>query len=173
MLRFGHRHKQAGLSLVELMISMMLLGIIGVALFNVVKTGLNTWRFGDRKMDLMSNTRRALEQMARDIRQGGTESVVITTVDADHDVIEFTADIEYGENEPGDLELVSYELLPTGEIQQTITDSDGSVETNILASNIVSLHFEANVDIVVAIRIIGQKNDLVVNLATKAFPRNV
>ncbi|MFH1238666.1 MAG: prepilin-type N-terminal cleavage/methylation domain-containing protein [bacterium] len=173
MLRFGRRHKQAGLSLVELMISMMLLGIIGVALFNVVKTGLNTWRFGDRKMDLMSNTRRALEQMARDIRQGGTESVVITTVDADHDIIEFTADIEYGVAEPGDLELVRYELLPTGEIQQTITDFDASVETNILASNIVSLHFEANVDIVVAIRLIGQKNDLVVNLATKAFPRNV
>ncbi len=172
---FSDKRKQAGLTFIELLISIMLIGIIAAVLFNVLQSGLNTWRFGDIKMDLVNNSRMAMEKISREMRHGGQSTFTVLYVDSDRDSVEFYADIDYGVNEPDDLELIKYELLLTGQIQKTITDSDMSVNTFILAKDIVSLHFtlEQEVATVVVIRLKGQREDLVVNIANKVFPRNM
>ncbi len=164
---------ESGLSFVEFLISVVLIGILAAALFNIVQSGLNTWRFGEMKTDLMSRTRRAMEHMSRELRHGGSDSVIITPVDQYSDIIEFDADIEYGVSEPDDLEHIQYELLGTGEVQKTVTDTDMTVETFIIAHNIVELHFFSEEGGVVAIRLKGQKDDLVIDIATKVWPRNI
>ncbi|MFH1783799.1 MAG: prepilin-type N-terminal cleavage/methylation domain-containing protein [bacterium] len=169
----NHCNNEAGLSFIEFLVSIVLVGIIAGALFNLVQTGLSTWRFGEIKMDLMGKTRRAMEHMSRELRQGGSETVIITSVDQYSDIIEFDADIEFGVSEPDDLEHIEYELLSNGDVQKTITDSDLSVQSFIIANNIVEMHFNPEEYGVVAIRMRGQRDELIVDLATKVWPRNI
>jgi hypothetical protein len=166
------KHNQAGLSLAELVISITLTGIIAAALVNVIKSGMNAWRYGDTKMDLTSSVRRAIDKIGRQIREAGVENLTITPVDANHDIIEFNADIDFGIGESGDIEDITYELLDTGEVQETIIDTDDSVTTFVVADNITELRFTTDANGVVSIRMTGQKGELTVHLATKAWPRN-
>ncbi|MCL5046143.1 MAG: prepilin-type N-terminal cleavage/methylation domain-containing protein [Actinobacteria bacterium] len=66
---------QRGLSLVEALVTVAILGIIAGAIYSFESTGLKLWRAGEQQTDVQREVRSALERITRDLRQAKSIAV--------------------------------------------------------------------------------------------------
>lgn len=63
--------RQAGFSLVEMLITSLILTIVLFAIYSMYQTNMSTATWGNKKTDLQQNARVALDMMRREIRMAG------------------------------------------------------------------------------------------------------
>ncbi|MDD5491813.1 MAG: hypothetical protein PHV60_03900 [bacterium] len=159
-----------GLSGVEFVIAIVIVGIIVIVLYDILRETTNTYKYQDTQINVVQQARTAMEKLAREIRQADISTITITTLDANRDRIEFNAPLEL-EN-PDDMQTVRYEPQLNGDLQRTITYATGSSDTNVVATYITKLYFSSEYEGQIAIRMQASNNSQIINLATKIFPRN-
>ncbi len=166
--------KSQGLSLTEIVISFAIVSILVAVIVNAMMAGIGSWRYEDSQAHLVQNCRKAMLKMSRDIRQARIATLVITPIDANRDNIDIEVDIDTGVNEPGDIETVTYSLLDDGHILMTIFDTDSTITDVLLTEKpiVTQLHFTQEYDKQVAIRFRADNRGQIMNLSTKAWPRN-
>lgn len=161
---------QKGLSGVEFVISIVIISLIVVVLYDILRETTNTYKYQDVQTNIVQQARTAMEKMAREIRQADISTITITTLDANRDRIDFNAPLEL-EN-PDDLQTVRYEPQLNGDLQRTVTYAAGGSETNIVATYIKKLYFSSEYEGGIAVRMQVVNSSQTVNLPTKVFPRN-
>jgi type II secretory pathway pseudopilin PulG len=161
---------QKGLSGVEFVISIVIISLIVVVLYDILRETTNTYKYQDVQTDIVQQARTAMEKMAREIRQANVSTIVITVLDPNRDRIDFSAPLEL-EN-PDDLQTIRYEPQLDGTLVRTVTYAVGVSETNVVASYVKKLYFNSEYEGAIAIRMQVVNSSQTVNLPTKVFPRN-
>jgi len=159
-----------GLSGVEFVISVVIISLIVVVLYDILRETTNTYKYQDVQTSIVQQARTAMERMAREIRQADVSTITITTLDVNRDRIDFKAPLEL-EN-PDDLQTVRYEPQLDGTLARTVTYAAGGSETNVVATYIKKLYFNSEYEGQIAIRMQVVNSSQTVNLPTKVFPRN-
>ncbi len=125
---------QAGFTMVEMLVTVLILGIISIGLFQTLVTSRDSYEQQKVTVEMQQNGRAALEALADDFRHVsyGKDPTQPSIVFADHDTITFVADIL--PDIPG-AEIISYSLSADGDLEtpnphdtillKTVTDSAG------------------------------------------------
>lgn len=69
--RVDTAHRQTGFSLVELLVTALILTVILVAIYLMYETNMTTATWGNKQAELQQNARVALDMMEREIRMAG------------------------------------------------------------------------------------------------------
>jgi prepilin-type N-terminal cleavage/methylation domain-containing protein len=129
----GH---QAGFTMVEMLVTVLILGIISIGLFQTMVTSRDSYEQQKVTVEMQQNARSALESLADDFRHVsyGKDPTQPSIVYADHDSITFVADIL---PDIGGAEIISYSLGSSGDpetpnpndtiLLKTVTDSAGTI----------------------------------------------
>ncbi|MBU1140797.1 MAG: prepilin-type N-terminal cleavage/methylation domain-containing protein, partial [Proteobacteria bacterium] len=118
-----------GFTLVELMITLVIVGIISAAMYTAFTTQLQSYTAQDQVAEMQQNIRAAMDIMTREIRMAGfdprsTSGADITTATAANLVFTLVADGDgidndnadgdnnsaTGADEPDELKMISYDL---------------------------------------------------------------
>lgn len=159
-----------GMSGVEFVIAVVIVGLIVVAIYDMLRESVNIWKFQDVQTNVVQQARTAMERIARELRQAEISSIAITVIDANRDRLEFRAPLEL-EN-PDDLQTIRYESQLNGDLQRTVTYAAGGSDTNVVATNISKLFFNSEYEGQIAIRIQLFMTNQTVNMASRVLPRN-
>jgi type IV pilus assembly protein PilW len=65
------RRRQAGFSLIELLVATAIMGLLMAATLSLLQSGLAAWGWGAGRVEAQQATRAALERMARELREAG------------------------------------------------------------------------------------------------------
>lgn len=155
---------------VEFVVATVIVSMIVLVLYDVLRETTNTYKYQDVQTNSVQQARNAMEKMVREIRQADISTIVVTTLDANRDRIDFKAPLEL-EN-PDDLQTIRYEPQVNGDLQRTITYTAGGTDVNIVATGVTKLYFNPEYEGEVAIRLRVTNSNQSVNMATKIFPRN-
>jgi prepilin-type N-terminal cleavage/methylation domain-containing protein len=68
-----------GFTLVEVMVTTIIVGVIGVGFYGVLHTGSNTYYMDSNTLELQQQARNGLDRMVRELRQASAASAVITS----------------------------------------------------------------------------------------------
>ena len=103
-------NRQAGFSLVELLITALILTVVLFAIYLMYETNMTTATWGNKKAELQQNARVALDMMEREIRMAGynpssttgtdanaIQCITLPSTDCSPTVLTFIADID-GDN---------------------------------------------------------------------------
>jgi prepilin-type N-terminal cleavage/methylation domain-containing protein len=138
----------AGFTLVELMVTMVLLGILGTTLATVALNLQSTTTAVRQNSDLLHETRLAMERLVRELRQAGTiDEVELPATPTSPSAITFFADFDNDgvrDLDAADPEVLTYRFDPVGGVLTlTVDDADGNaVTTPILATNVTGFGLE-------------------------------
>jgi prepilin-type N-terminal cleavage/methylation domain-containing protein len=86
--RSGKKYRQAGFTLVELVVAMGLLVLLMAGVFGLLQISLSSWLQGSSKTEVQQVARQALDSMAREIQyassitRNSASSITFTTVQA-------------------------------------------------------------------------------------------
>ena len=119
-----------GFTLVEIMISTVILGALGVGFYGVWQTGRSSYFTDNNLLGLQQQARNGLDRMARELRQASASSVVVTIINSTNYRVTFNTPIASG---------VQYYLNGTQLVRQY---PGGTVKT--IASDINYLKFTLN-----------------------------
>lgn len=114
---------QCGLTLVELLVALVTIGVMLGAMFASVRGMVNTWAVGQHRVGIQQNGRNAIEWVTRRIRTAGvgwdvTNGPIYTAAEAGR--IKFRANLGEG--------LRQYEYLRVGnQLFERVYDRDGSL----------------------------------------------
>jgi Tfp pilus assembly protein PilW len=161
---------QKGLSGVEFVISIVIISLIVVVLYDILRETTNTYKYQDVQTNIVQQARTAMERMAREIRQADYTTIAITTLDVNRDRIQFSGPMEL-EN-PDDLQTIRYEPQLDGSLIRTVTYAAGGSDVNPVASYINKLYFSTENESQVSIRMKILAGNQTVNMATRVLPRN-
>jgi len=126
--------RQAGFTMVEMLVTVLILGIISIGLFQMLVTSRDSYEQQKVTVEMQQNGRAALEALADDFRHVsyGKDPTQPSIVFADDDSITFVADVL--PDFPG-AEIISYSLSAGGDLEtpnpndtvllKTVTDSSG------------------------------------------------
>lgn len=159
-----------GLSGIEFVVAVVIVSLITVVLYDILREGSNSYKYQDVQTNSVQQARTAIISMSREIRQADISSIVITTLDANRDRIDFIAPLEL-EN-PDDLQTIRYEPQLDGTLERTVTYAGGGSDTNVVASNVQKLFFNVEYEGQVSIRLQVVASSQTINMATKVRPRN-
>lgn len=159
-----------GMSGVEFVVAVVIVGLIVTVIYDVLKESINTWKYQDVQTNALQQARNAISKMSKEIRQAQLSSITITTLDANRDRIQFSAPLEL-EN-PEDVQEIIYEPQLNGNLQRTVTYAAGGSDTNVVAAKIDKLYFSSENEGQIAIRVRVNDSNQIINLAAKTFPRN-
>jgi len=132
------RHHSPGFSLIEVMVVLVIMGVVGVAMFQMLRASQGSVEDQKAVMEAQQNARLALHSIAEDFRHVsyGKDATQPSIYYADYDSVVFVADIF---DEEG-AEIISYYLAEdTNEdtpnpndliLMKTITDTTGAVLVN-------------------------------------------
>ncbi len=134
--RQSHHRRQAGFTMVEMLVAVLIMGIISIGLFQTLVASRDSYEQQKVTLEMQQNARSAIEALADDFRHVsyGKDPTQPSIVFADHDSITFVADIL--EDYVG-AEVISYSLSSAGDpdtpnpndtiLMKTVTDSAGTV----------------------------------------------
>jgi prepilin-type N-terminal cleavage/methylation domain-containing protein len=138
------RRDDAGFSLIELLVAMVLTGVLGSLLIGSALGARKVTDDARANSELTADVRRAMERLVRELRQAGRiDQVDLPVTATDPTAITFWADFDNdGQPDVGadDPEVLTYRYVPgSGTITLTVDDADGaSITTPILAQNVTS-----------------------------------
>lgn len=124
-----------GVTLIEVLVVLSMLGIIMMAMAPHLRSGHQAWEIvGDRHADVLQNARIGLDKMTREIMQAQSISDVgsnyIELVDSNGDDLAFQINAQYLEcGVPGSLEILAG---PVNSLGLTYFEEDGVTETKTL-----------------------------------------
>jgi len=132
-----------GFTLVELMITLVISGILVAAIYSVYTLQQKTYTAQDQVVEMQQNIRAATITMVQELRMAGydpTDSGIPTIKRDEIDLVYFTADL----NEDGDIndtgEHIAFDLYTEGGISKLGITRDNSTIT----INASGVHFEAS-----------------------------
>jgi hypothetical protein len=161
---------QKGLTGVEFVVSIVIISLITIVLYDILREGSNSYKHQDVQTNSVQQARTAIEKLSREIRQADISTIVITTLDSNRDRLDFSAPLEL-EN-PDDIQIVRYEPQLDGTLVRTVTYAAGGIDTNVVASSVKKLYFNSEYEGQVSIRLQVVASSQTVNMATKVKPRN-
>lgn len=144
MTRLPDRARDAGFTVIELMVGLVVMAILGAVLMSSALGAQRTTENAKTNSDLMGDIRLAMERMVRELRQAGTiDDVTLPAAAGDPTAMTFWADFDNDgarDIDAADPEVLTYRYSPaTGRVTLTVDDADGSaVTTPILADDVTS-----------------------------------
>lgn len=120
--------KKTGFTIVELIVTIIILAIMAVGLTNILMEGFRVWWVNKDLIDLRGDARTALNRISLEFRQAYTGTLTSSTD------VSFTADID----SDGDLDTVRY-YLDTGSLLRQVNGSPSP--GNNICGNITGLTF--------------------------------
>lgn len=88
-------YRKNGLTLIELLIVIAIMGIISLALYYVLRAGITSWEMGEKRADIIQHARLAMDRLTREAREA------IWMVAADTTSLNFSAHL--GAATPADI----------------------------------------------------------------------
>lgn len=88
----GHRNN--GMTLVEVLVTLTILGILAVSIYTVFKSGLDAWSKAKTRLEIYQNARVIIDQLTKELQGafvGG--GATFTGTDGTTDAVEFVANI--------------------------------------------------------------------------------
>lgn len=176
--------KRKGITLIEILVALAILGMIALALYGILKGGLDVWRGGKERTDIIAQARVAMDRMTRELREADVPTGETTNII--HDMfprayIQFSADIE----DDGTYEMITYSWSGTAEDSLSRGLGDPANPTYYeMAKNVQELYFsfhdasmnittnEANVSYI-EISLKVKEDDNEVDLRSTVQPRNI
>jgi prepilin-type N-terminal cleavage/methylation domain-containing protein len=140
--------RDGGLTLVELLVAMALLGLLGALVISVALAMQRNTTNAQANGDLLHETRLAMERLTRELRQAGRiDEVELAAGTASAIGITFFADFDndrVADLDAADPEVLTYRYTPgTGQLTLTVNDAAGNVTvTPILASRVTAFALE-------------------------------
>lgn len=145
--------KQAGLSLLEILVTAVIFVVIASAIIGLLISGKQTYDFGTAQVNVESEARRALDDISRELRQASGAKITGVSegasgnsivfqipwdIDGDGDVVNALGAVEWS-NDPGinRIGTIGYSLVG-GQILRNLSFT---AEQRVLANNIASLSF--------------------------------
>ena len=61
--------KKKGLTLIEILVALAILGMIAMALYGILKGGLDVWQGGKERTDIIAQARVAMDRLTRELRE--------------------------------------------------------------------------------------------------------
>lgn len=138
------RVRDAGLTIIELMIGLVLTVILGAVVMSSALGTQRTTENAKTNSDLMGDVRLAMERLVRELRQAGTIlDVTLPATAGDPTAITFWADFDNDgakDIDAADPEVLTYRYTPsTGRVTLTVDDAAGNaVTTPILADDVTA-----------------------------------
>ena len=126
-----------GLSLVELMVVLLLITVIGAALFTVLSTGRTSWYSADTQISLQQELRKAMRQVTDDLRQSsGSQISFPADGNAYNSISFFVAEGILGSGAINwSADAINYTLTDGQIMREQGTDS------RVLANNVTAMNF--------------------------------
>lgn len=144
----NRRARDAGFTMIELLVGMVLLSILGTTLMGMALSMQKSTLDSQRNSDLLHETQLAMERLVRELRQAGTiDEVELPTTPTSPSAITFFADFDNDGSrdlDASDPEVLTYRFTPsTGKLTLTVDDADGNaITTPILAGNVTGFGLE-------------------------------
>jgi prepilin-type N-terminal cleavage/methylation domain-containing protein len=138
----------AGFTMVELLVGMVLLGILGTTLMAMALSMQKSTMASQKNADLLHETQLAMERLVRELRQAGTiDAVELPATPTSPSAITFFADFDNDgvrDLDASDPEVLTYRFTPTtGKLTLTVNDAAGNaITTPILAGNVTGFGLE-------------------------------
>ena len=63
--------KREGVTLIEILVVLFIMGMIAMALYGILKGGLDLWRGGKERTDIIAQARVAMDRLTRELRATG------------------------------------------------------------------------------------------------------
>jgi type II secretory pathway pseudopilin PulG len=125
-----------GFSLIEILISSVILIIIFAGVFFVLNAGDQSWNAGTGSLDLQQQVRQAMDGMSKELRQARHGSIII---EPDARSINFTVPINITTNPPTYSSVINYYLNATSSQLERLHPLNTAPK--ILANDISDLSF--------------------------------
>jgi prepilin-type N-terminal cleavage/methylation domain-containing protein len=132
-----YRMSLKGFSLVEIIVVLFIFLLILGAIFGLMSVGRKSWYIGNTQVQVQQEARRAVEKMAKELRQSATSKVDISADDLWHNTVTFQ--VAQGLDGAGAIQWsdsIQYSLN-NGQVIRNSTDG----EAPVLANNALSLGF--------------------------------
>ncbi len=126
-----------GLSLVELMVVLLLVAVIGSALFAVLSTGRTSWYSADTQISIQHELRKPMQQICDDLRQSSASKVSLPADGNTYNSVTFF--VSEGASGMGAINWSSNAItytLSSGQVVRQV-----GADSRILANNITALSF--------------------------------
>jgi len=178
-------NKEPGMTIIEILITLSMLGFVIAAIYSFYLSGLSGWNRGTEQMEYQQTARIAMDKMIREIRfayrvkftdQGRCSIEHCSTFERNrsYDLICFRAKKDPSDSKPT---LFRFRLDRKGGKGQLFfdqrTDNNNHYATNVVALNITSLEFLVDNDDLLHITISAGKNNKEVTLTGSVRPRNL
>ena len=125
-----------GFSLIEILISSVILIIIFTGVFFVLNAGDQSWNAGTGSLDLQQQVRQAMDGMSKELRQTRGGNI---TIEPDSRSINFTVPISITTDPVTYSSVINYYLNATSNQLERLHPSDA--ESKVLANDIADLSF--------------------------------
>lgn len=165
--------KQKGITLIEILVVLFIMGLIAIALYNVLSTGMKGWRVGKKRTDIIAQARVAMDRLTREAREATwMEAADATSINfsaelgtgSDRDVVySYYNSILHREEESGGEKVMAKDMNSFSLYYYSKGD-DGAIH---------SFDGSAADDIwMIEIKLKVKEDDNIVNLRSTVQPRN-
>lgn len=177
--------KESGMTIIEIVITLSVLGFVIAALYSFYLSGISGWNRGTEQMEYQQTARIAMDKMIREIRfahrvkftdKGRCSIEHCSTFERNrsYDLICFRAKKDPSDSEPT---LFRFRLDRKGGKSQLFydqrTDNNNHYATTVVALNITGLEFLVDNDDLLHITISAGENEREVTLTGSVRPRNL
>ena len=163
----------AGLTLIEILVALAILGMIAMALYGILKGGLDVWRGGKERTDIIAQARVAMDRLTREAREATYMKA------ADITGINFSAYL--GTTSPKD---ISYYYNSSQDILYRNEESGGGKEMAKYIGSFSLCYYSKDMTVLsspvtnpsdiwmIEIKSKAKRDDNIVNLRSTVQPRN-
>jgi len=156
-----------GMTLIEIIVVIVLLGIIGLFTFDFVGKGVETYIIASNQAGLLAEAKLAMERMARDIRDA--KSITLPGQGNSGNLISFTRTNATAYDSAN--EIIIFQL--TGSTLEKVKQSPSATSSmagDVSAFTVTRGTTDDEIEIVLTLSLAGGEN---VTLHTKVYPKNL